>query len=145
MRSASLSKSLISLRITRRTSGLVASWSLQAAFSISRFNSRKVRVAGSAPIVQVASGGVSVWALASNGNPYVLKGKSFALANNISLSQIAVGGGNASQADEVWALNSSGSIYRAHKSGTSWVFSQVAGFLDGIVVGPGYQDTCHPR
>lgn len=105
---------------------------------------KKVKVAGSAPIVQVASGGVSVWALASNGNPYVFKGKSFALANTISLSQIAVGGGNAAQADEVWALNSSGSIYRAHKSGTSWVFSQVAGFLDGIVVGPGYQDTCHP-
>src|SRR6266849_3945797 len=61
---------------------------------------KKVKVAGSAPIVQVASGGVSVWALASNGNPYVLKGKSFALANTISLSQIAVGGGNAAQADE---------------------------------------------
>jgi len=105
---------------------------------------KKVKVAGSAPIVQVASGGVSVWALASNGNPYVLKGKSFALANTISLSQIAVGGGNAAQADEVWALNSSGSIYRAHKSGISWVFSPVAGSLDGIVVGPGYQDACHP-
>ena len=105
---------------------------------------KKVKVAGSAPIVQVASGGVSVWALASNGNPYVLKGKSFALANTISLSQIAVGGGNAAQPDEVWALNSSGSIYRAHKSGTSWVFSPVAGSLDGIAVGPGYQDTCHP-
>jgi Tectonin domain len=105
---------------------------------------KKVRVAGSAPIVQVASGGVSVWALASNGNPYILKGKSFALANTISLSQIAVGGGNAAQPDEVWALNSSGSIYRASKSGTSWVFSPVAGSLDGIVVGPGYQDACHP-
>ncbi len=105
---------------------------------------KKAKVAGSVPIVQVASGGVSVWALASNGNPYVLKGKSFALANTISLSQIAVGGGNAAQADEVWALNSSGSIYRAHKSGTSWVFSPVAGSLDGIAVGPGYQDACHP-
>ncbi len=107
---------------------------------------KKVKVAGSAPIVQVASGGVSVWALASNGNPYVLKGKSFALANTISLSQIAVGGGNAAQADEVWGLNSSGSIFRASKSGTSWVFSPVAGSLDGIAVGPGsgYQDTCHP-
>jgi Tectonin domain len=105
---------------------------------------KKVKVAGSVPIVQVASGGASVWALASNGNPYIFKGKSFALANTISLSQIAVGGGNSAQADEVWGLNSSGSIYRAHKSGTSWVFSPVAGSLDGIVVGPGYQDACHP-
>jgi hypothetical protein len=105
---------------------------------------KKVKVALNAPIVQVASGGASVWALSSNGHPYILKGKSFALANNISLSQIAVGGGNSAQADEVWALNSSGSIFRAHKSGTSWVFSQVTGVLDGIMVGPGYQDTCHP-
>lgn len=105
---------------------------------------KKVKVAGSVPIVQVASGGASVWALASNGNPYVLRGKSFALANTISLSQIAVGGGNAAQADEVWALNSSGSIFRAHKSGTSWVFSQIPGSLDLVAVGPGYQDSCHP-
>jgi len=105
---------------------------------------KKVKVAGNAPIVQVASGGVSVWALASNGHPYIFKGKSFALANSISLSQIVVGGGNAAQPDEVWALNSSGSIYRASKSGSTWSFTQVAGFLDGIVVGPGYQDGCHP-
>ncbi|HWZ82722.1 MAG TPA: tectonin domain-containing protein [Terriglobales bacterium] len=105
---------------------------------------KKTKVAGGAPIAQVASGGASVWALASNGNPYRFNGKTFVLANTISLSQIAVGGGNAAQADEVWALNSSGSIFRAHKSGTSWVFSQVTGVLDGIMVGPGYQDTCHP-
>jgi hypothetical protein len=84
---------------------------------------KKVKVAGNAPIVQVASGGASVWALASNGHPYVFKGKSFALANAISLSQIAVGGGNLAQPDEVWALNSSGNIFRASKSGTAWVFS----------------------
>jgi hypothetical protein len=105
---------------------------------------KKVKVALNAPLVQVASGGASVWALASNGHPYILKGKSFALANNISLSQIAVGGGNAAQADTVWGLNSSGSIYRASKSGTSWIFSQVPGSLDDIQVGPGYQDSCHP-
>ncbi len=105
---------------------------------------KKVKVAGNAPIVQVASGGASVWALASNGNPYRFNGKSFVLANSISLSQIAVGGGNAAQADEVWGLNSSGSIYRASKSGTSWVFSQVSGVLDLIQVGPGYWDNCHP-
>ncbi len=105
---------------------------------------KKVKVAGSAPIVQVASGGASAWALASNGNPYRFNGKSFALANTISLSQIAVGGGNAAQADAVWGLNSSGSIFRASKSGTSWTFSQVPGALDLIEVGPGYQDSCHP-
>jgi hypothetical protein len=105
---------------------------------------KKVKVSLNAPLVQVASGGASVWALASNGHPYVLKGKSFALANTISLSQIAVGGGTLFQADEVWALNSSGSVYRASKSGASWIFSQVSGSLDLIVVGPGYQDSCHP-
>ena len=105
---------------------------------------KKVKVAGNVPIVQVASGGVNVWALASNGHPYIFKGKSFALASSISLSQIAVGGGSAAQPDEVWALNSSGSIFRAHKSGTSWVFAQISGSLTGIAVGPGYQDACHP-
>ena len=105
---------------------------------------KKVKVNGNAPLVQVASGGASVWALASNGHPYIFNGKSFMLANNISLSQIKVGGGNAAQADAVWALNSSGSIYRASKSGSSWTFSQVAGVLDLIEVGPGYQDKCHP-
>ena len=105
---------------------------------------KKAKVARNAPLVQVASGGASAWALASNGNPYIFKGKSFVLANSISLSQIAVGGGNAAQADAVWGLNSSGSIYRASKSGSSWTFSQVPGSLDVIEVGPGYQDSCHP-
>jgi hypothetical protein len=105
---------------------------------------KKVKVAGNAPVVQVASGGASVWALASNGNPYRFNGKTFMLANTISLSQIAVGGGNAAQADAVWGLNSSGSIFRASKSGTSWIFSQVPGVLDLIEVGLGYQGPCHP-
>jgi len=105
---------------------------------------KKVKVANNTPIAQVASGGNSVWALATNGNPYIFNGKSFVLANSISLSQIAVGGGNAAQADVVWGLNSSGNIYRASKNGSSWTFSQVAGVLDLIQVGPGYQDTCHP-
>jgi len=105
---------------------------------------KKIKVNGNAPLVQVISGGASVWALASNGKPYIFNGTSFALANNISLSQIAVGGGNAAQADAVWALNSSGGIYRASKSGGSWVFSPVPGVLDVIEVGPGYHDSCHP-
>ena len=105
---------------------------------------KRAKVQGGAALVQVSSGGVSVWALASNGKPYVFNGNSFVLANSVSLSQIAVGGGNAAQADAVWALNSSGSIFRALKSGGSWVFSQVSGSLDVIGVGPGYQDSCHP-
>jgi hypothetical protein len=105
---------------------------------------KRVNVTNNTPLVQVASGGSSVWALASNGSPYIFNGTSFVLANTISLSQIAVGGGNAAQADTVWALNSSGNIYHASKSGTSWVFSQVPGSLDGIMVGPGYQERCHP-
>ena len=105
---------------------------------------KKVHVQLNTPLVQVASGGISVWALASNGHPYIFNGSSFVLANSISLSQIAVGGGNAAQADTVWGLNSSGSIFRAGKSAGSWTFSLVPGSLDVIQVGPGYQDSCHP-
>ena len=106
---------------------------------------KKVAVAGNAPVAQVASGGTSVWALASNGNhPYIFNGKSFVLANSISLSQIAVGGGNAALSDAGWVLDSSHNVYRASKNGTSWVFTQISGALDLIAVGPGYHDSCHP-
>jgi hypothetical protein len=105
---------------------------------------KKVKVALNAPIAQVSSGGISVWALGSNGHPYVLSGKTLVLANSITLSQIAVGGGNAFQADAVWALNSSGAIFRASKSAGVWTFTQVPGVLDLIQVGPGYHDSCHP-
>src|SRR5262249_53225412 len=105
---------------------------------------KRVKVAKNAPIVQVSSGGVSVWALGSNGNPYRFNGKTFVLANTISLSQIKVGGGSANQADEVWGLNSSGLIYRASKSGSKWTFSQIPGALTEVEVGPGYQEGCYP-
>jgi virginiamycin B lyase len=105
---------------------------------------KRVNVAGGAGLVQVASGGVSVWALASNGNPYILKNKQFTLANSISLTQVAVGGGNAFQVDAVWGVNSSGGVYRAHKSGSTWIFSKIPGVLNFIAVGPGYTDKCHP-
>lgn len=105
---------------------------------------KRVLVQGGAKLAQIAPGGVSVWARATNGKPYILKGKQFALANSITLSQIAVGGGNAFQADTVWGLNSAGSIFTATKSGTTWVFSPVPGVLDFIAVGIGYQDSCHP-
>jgi hypothetical protein len=105
---------------------------------------KRVKVYGGAALAQIAAGGASVWARASNGNPYILKGKQFVLANSISLTQIAVGGGNALQADTVWGLDSSGNIYKATKSGTTWVFSQAPGVLEFIAVGPGYTDNCHP-
>ena len=105
---------------------------------------KRVKVKGGAALVQVAAGGASVWARANNGNPYILKGKQFVLANSITLGQIAVGGGDALQADAVWGLDSSGSIYNASRSGSTWVFSKVPGVLSLIAVGPGYQDNCHP-
>jgi len=105
---------------------------------------KAVKVKGGGLLAQVSAGGASVWALGTNGHPYRFNGKQFVLANNVALSQISVGGGNAALADEVWALNSSGSIYRASKSGTTWSFSQVPGVLDFIAVGPGYQYHCYP-
>lgn len=104
---------------------------------------KRINVKGGASLAQIAPGGASVWARASNGNPYILQGKQFFLANSISLSQIAVGGGNALQSDAVWGLDSAGNIYKATKSGTSWVFTWVPGALDLIAVGAGF-DNCHP-
>ena len=104
---------------------------------------KNVKVAGNAPVSQVAAGGVSVWALAS-GSPYLFNGKTFVSEHGPALTQIAVGGGNAAQPDAVWGINSQGNIYRAFKSGTKWSFSQVPGVLDLIQVGPGYRDGCHP-
>jgi hypothetical protein len=105
---------------------------------------KPVTVQGGAALGQISSGGASVWALGSNHHPYIYKKPQFVLANNVSLTQIAVGGGNVAQADTVWGLDSAGRIYHAHKNGTSWVFSRVPGVLDFIAVGIGYQDNCHP-
>lgn len=104
---------------------------------------RNVKVAGNIPVSQVAAGGVSVWALA-NGSPYLFNGKNFVTEHGPALTQIDVGGGNAAQPDELWGINSQGSIYRGVKSGAKWSFSQVPGVLDLIHVGPGYRDGCHP-
>jgi hypothetical protein len=110
---------------------------------------KPVKVKGGATLIQIAAGGKSVWALARSGHPYIFNGKQFVLANNIYLCQIAVGGGNLLQPDAVWGIDCSGNVYTATKSGTTWVFSQVPGFLAGsipgsIAVGIGYQDVCHP-
>jgi hypothetical protein len=105
---------------------------------------KKVSVKGGAKMTQVASGGAGVWALATNGNPYVYKTNKFLLASTISLTQIAVGGGNLRQPDTVWALDSAGNVYNASISGTTWVFNQAPGVLSQIAVGIGYEDSCHP-
>jgi len=105
---------------------------------------KQIPVKGGAKMMQIASGGHSVWALATNGQPYIYQNNQFVLANSRSLSQIAVGGGNVRQADTVWALDSATNIYRASKNGTSWVFKQMPGNLDFIAVGIGYDDNCHP-
>ena len=67
---------------------------------------KQIPVKGGAKMMQIASGGRSVWALATNGQPYIYQNNQFVLANTRSLSQIAVGGGNVRQADTVWALDS---------------------------------------
>src|SRR5262249_31905481 len=123
---------------------LVLTLGIASMQSASAQSFKKVKVAKNALVVQVASGGASVWALGSNGNPYRFNGKTFVLANTISLSQIRVGGGSANQTDEVWGVNSSGGIYRASKSGSTWTFSAVPGSLTEVEVGPGYQEVCHP-
>jgi hypothetical protein len=103
-----------------------------------------VKVKDGSGLAQIAAGGTSVWALALSGNPYVYQGGQFVLANSITLTQIAVGGGNAFQADTVWGLDSSGNIYKAAKTAGAWVFTQIPASLGMIVVGPGYQDKCRP-
>jgi hypothetical protein len=55
-----------------------------------RFN--QVSVKGKIPLIQVAPGGTSVWALASSGHPYVYKNKQFIPANQIFLCQIGLPG-----------------------------------------------------
>ncbi len=106
-----------------------------------------VKVQGCLALTQISSGGASVWALATNGHPYIYKGTQFVLASSaVSLSQISAGGGSLRQSDTVWALDSSGNIYHAVKSATAWTFQQVpgTGFFTQIVAGAGYLDSCHP-
>jgi Tectonin domain len=123
---------------------LALALSIACTQSASAQHFKRVNVTGGRRLVQIVSGGASVWARASNGNPYIFKAGTFVLANSISLTQIAVGGGNAVKRDTVWGLDSSGRVYRATPTGTSWVFSQVPGVLDFIAVGIGYQEACHP-
>jgi hypothetical protein len=72
---------------------------------------KPVKIQGGLALTQITAGGASVWALASNGHPYLFTDRQFVLASSaVSLSQISAGGGSIRQADMVWALDSSGNI-----------------------------------
>jgi hypothetical protein len=105
---------------------------------------KNVPVKGGAGLVQISSGGASVWALAKSRKPYIYQNKQFVLANSIALAQIVVGGGSKFQADTVWGLDSSGNVYKAQLTGSTWGFTQIPGTLDFIAVGAGTTDKCHP-
>jgi hypothetical protein len=105
---------------------------------------KRVVVKGGVPIIQIAAGDASVWALASNGHPYVFKAGQLVMAKNLALTQIAAGGGSFSQPDAVWGISAAGNVYSATLTGTKWVFSLMPGVLDFIAVGIGYNDSCHP-
>jgi hypothetical protein len=104
---------------------------------------KNVPVQGGGSLVQVSAGGTSVWGLDTHGNPYIYQAGQFVSANNVSLTQIAVGGGNSLQVDEVWAVDASGRIYIASPLEVEWQFLQVPGSLAQIAVGVGYSK-CHP-
>lgn len=107
---------------------------------------KAVMVQGGSSLAQVSSGGSSVWALGTNGHPYIFNAGKFVQANSIVVSQIAAGGGDVGRHDAVWARDSAGKVYRGAYNGTSASFSQVtaSGFVTLIAVGVGYQGNCHP-
>jgi hypothetical protein len=70
------------------------------------------------------------------------KTSAFTKVKKASLVEVAVGGGTASQLDEVWGLNAKTEVFRFDY--TSKTFVQITGELIQIAVGPGSQDNCHP-
>jgi Tectonin domain len=69
--------------------------------------------------------------------------KSFGKIAKASLASVVVGGGTASQLDEVWGLApNNNDVYRFNY--TTKAFVNQGESLDQIVVGVGYQDNCHP-
>jgi hypothetical protein len=104
---------------------------------------QNVPVNGGASLTQLSTGGTSIWALDTAGQPYIYQAGGFVAAGNVSLAQIAVAGGNSVQVDEVWGLDSSGQIYVGSPSDSGWQFFQVPGLLAQIAVGAGYSK-CYP-
>lgn len=68
--------------------------------------------------------------------------KSFGKIAKASLVNVVVGGGTASQLDEVWGLAANGNVYRFNYS--TKAFDPFGNSLAQIVIGVGYQDSCHP-
>ncbi len=74
---------------------------------------------------------------------YHATSKSFGKIAKASLVSVVVGGGTASQVDEVWGLApNNGDVYRFNY--TTKAFDNQGNSLAQIVVGVGYQDKCHP-
>ena len=121
--------------------GLSTLWSAAVVLASAQ-TFQNVQVEGAVPLAQVAAGGASVWAIDTKGFPYLYQGQ-FNVVSNILLTQIAVGGGNSFQADEVWALDSLDRIYIGSSGEMGWNFTQVQGALSQIAVGAGYS-SCHP-
>src|SRR5271168_5223966 len=68
--------------------------------------------------------------------------RSFGKVAKASLVNVVVGGGTVSQLDEVWGLGANGDVYRFNYS--TKAFDPIGNSLAQIVVGVGYQDSCHP-
>ncbi len=69
--------------------------------------------------------------------------KSFGKIAKASLLNVVVGGGTASQLDEIWGLApNNGNVYRFNY--TTKAFDSLGTSLAQIVVGVGYDDNCHP-
>jgi len=96
-------------------------------------------------MLQVAAGRSEVWGINTSGNVFRLVGSKFVSVSG-ALSKIAVGGGTAFQKDDIWGLDESGNIFRFDYGTKS--FTQIpptlAGSLEQIAVGVGYNDGCHP-
>lgn len=95
--------------------------------------------------VYITAGSVSVWAW-SDYYPYQVSRydpRSGQFSPITTLKALSVGGGNAMQNDEVWAVENY-NIYRWSESGQS--FYQIPGgsfYFENVVVGAGYS-SCHP-
>jgi hypothetical protein len=73
---------------------------------------------------------------------YRAKPRSFGKVAKASLVNVVVGGGTVSQLDEVWGLNANGDVYRFNYN--TKAFDPFGNSLAQIVIGVGYQDSCHP-
>jgi hypothetical protein len=107
-------------------------------------------------LTEIAAGRAEVWGL-NGSQPYRFNPstqKFVKISDKISgpLTQIAVGGGSLLQPDEVWGINASGLVYQYNFSTKAFVYvsggieCKLCAYLSysQVVVGPGYEDNCHP-